>query len=105
MEQQEIASVIREYQGKGGEREREREREREGRENERSTPDMHNANDMHVKWQNKLTVTEQWNSQRQRALLEQLLEPPSVHFHGKKPFRVCSVQLKLYLQEIADITV
>jgi len=43
--------------------------EREGeRGNERSTPDMHNANDMHVKWQYKLTVTEQWDSQRAASL-------------------------------------
>ena len=66
------------------------------RENERSTPDMHNANDMHVKWQNKLTVTEQWNSQRAASLVG-VVGVPSVHFHGKRPFRVSSVLLKLYL--------
>lgn len=44
---QEITSVIGEYQAK---KERVREKEMGGRrENERSTPDMHNANDMHVK--------------------------------------------------------
>lgn len=77
-------------------------------ENERSTPDMHNANDMHVKWQNKLTVTEQWKCQRAASLAEAIVGAPSVHFHGKKPFRVSSVQLKLFfffLQEITDITV
>lgn len=33
-----------------------------------STPDMHNANDMHVKSKNKLTVTEQWRGQRAASL-------------------------------------
>ena len=71
---------------------------------ERNTVDMHNADDMHVKWKNKLTVTEQWNSQRAASLAWAMARALSVHLHGKKPFKVSSVRLELNMLGLTDIT-
>lgn len=57
-----------------------------GRDSDCSTSDMHNANDMHVKWKNKLTVTEQWSSQRAASLAWITAGASSIYLHEKTPF-------------------